>query len=565
MDRSNWKEDFTPGWLFPGLMILSSYMIPFLLFPAQGFWINDNGCKYIQTVSLIRNQFRSASIDWPGADMDPEYLFQPIAFPFGQMIRGKLHGYYSTSFSFLSSWPYRLFGFRGLYLLPLASGLLLLPAVWRMAGQLPCSGLGKPLSLLLVALGTPLWFYSVSFWEHVPAVCLTTWAVFWAQRHMARGGGLSLSVSSALCAASIALRDDFYVFAVALMVYTIAQRREISAALIAGLVGLGCLSPMWISHWISTGNPLGHHVSSVTPFQNGIGPFLEERWIAFKVLLLDAHPDTRISLFLTLPCLFLLCTIPRSGKGWKRLLPGMVLMWACFMAASAAWGHYRSDVPMDWMMRTNGLFVSAPFLTLGFLRGDSASDSRDSSLALLRISLLFCLLYASLSPAVSLIGLHWGARHLLPVFPLLGIPAASFLACLWAGTAKRALCRSGILLLLGLSLLLQLHSLRLLHQRKSFCAELNRIVREREEEIVVAVEWYLPQELAPVFFDKRIFLADTWEKERDLMGLLKRSGVKRILRVAPSSRRRDEALTVGWIKDELDFLSLEIQSLEPCP
>jgi len=94
---------------------------------------------------------------------------------------------------------------------------------------------------------------------------------------------------------------------------------------------------------------------------------------------------------------------------------------------------------------------------------------------------------------------------------------------------------------------------------------LNRIVREREEEIVVAVEWYLPQELAPVFFDKRIFLADTWEKERDLMGLLKRSGVKRILRVAPSSRRRDEALTVGWIKDELDFLSLEIQSLEPCP
>ena len=82
---------------------------------------------------------------------------------------------YSATFAVPSSFPYRLFGDPGLYLLPLAAGLLTLPAVWSLAGMLSGARVGR--AVPLASLGTPLWFYSLTFWEHTPAACLAVWSV----------------------------------------------------------------------------------------------------------------------------------------------------------------------------------------------------------------------------------------------------------------------------------------------------------------------------------------------------------------------------------------------------
>src|SRR5438046_287157 len=60
---------------------------------------------------------------------------------------------------------------------------------------------------------------------------------------------------------------------------------------------------------------------------------------------------------------------------------------------------------------------------------------------------------------------------------------------------------------LALALALQLWSLHLLFRRVAFSAALNDAVMRRPESAVIAVGWFLPQELAHVFYNKQIFLA----------------------------------------------------------
>jgi len=549
-------------WLPPLCGLLPCYLLPFLLLPAKGFWINDGGCKYIQTVSLIRNGYASADIPWPGRALDPELEFQPLAFPFGQKIDGKLYGYYSTAFSLLASGPYLLWGFRGLYVPPLLGALALAPAVWIMAGKLPGARLGQPISLLLVFLCSPVWFYSVSFWEHVPALAFLSWATVLALSHVEKGDVLSLAGAAALCAGAIGLRDDLYLFSAALFGATVFRKRNLKAAAAAGLVGACCLSPLWIAQWLSTGSPLGHHLSSVSPLMNGWRAFVAERWIAFKALLLDAHAATWISLLLSSPCLVLWSWSPAEVRIRGLNRGRLSLAWACMLAAAAGWGHWTAQAPLDWMMRTNGVFASAPFLVLGFHRVSNPGRSATPSSLLLRASLAFSLLYAFLSPATSLVGIHWGCRHLLPVFVLVGVAAGSFIGHRWEKRDWGVPAWSAVVFLVALSFLLQARSLALLHRRKSFSEELNQRVAERQEEVVVAVNWYFPQELGPVFFEKSVFLAQTPEREALLLDRLESQGVKRILRVGSHPRRRRDAVTWARMRDEMGFFDLELQSLE---
>ena len=91
----------------------------------------------------------------------------------------------------LASVPYRVLGSPGLYALPLLGGLLTLPAAWLLVGMIVPIGrsrrIAQPLAVGIAALGTPMWFYSLTFWEHTPAVCLTTWSILFAARYTKSG------------------------------------------------------------------------------------------------------------------------------------------------------------------------------------------------------------------------------------------------------------------------------------------------------------------------------------------------------------------------------------------
>lgn len=135
--------------------------------PPETFFVGDPGVKLVAA---------RAAIEHPSTPFDvslPEIGRQPVPFvdPFFVIHGDHAHAVTSEAFPVLSAPFIALFGIRGAYVLP-ALGFLL--AVWSCA-QL-AAAIGSPSStatvMLTAALGTPLLFYGLEFWEHAPAVAL---------------------------------------------------------------------------------------------------------------------------------------------------------------------------------------------------------------------------------------------------------------------------------------------------------------------------------------------------------------------------------------------------------
>ena len=122
---------------WPIALVASVYIACALWLPDGGFWINDNGLKFIQVEGLLRPGPTSFAIDWPGAAIDPSYRFGPITRGFRHVSDGEVYAAYSPFFALLSAVPFRAFGLIGLYLLPLLGGLLSLWAVQQLASWGP--------------------------------------------------------------------------------------------------------------------------------------------------------------------------------------------------------------------------------------------------------------------------------------------------------------------------------------------------------------------------------------------------------------------------------------------
>lgn len=163
---------FDSPFLFFGVVV--GYVLLFILLPANGFWINDNGLKFIQLQAFQINRFTEFFVPWPGGELDPAFLSAPIKAPFGKIMDGRLYVSYPPLFALISALPYRLLGMRGLYLIPLMAVLLLFLTVQKLGetlGKDPAhaSKSGK-VALLLTALASPVLFYSFTFWEHTLAL-----------------------------------------------------------------------------------------------------------------------------------------------------------------------------------------------------------------------------------------------------------------------------------------------------------------------------------------------------------------------------------------------------------
>ena len=141
--------------ILPAAIVVFAYVSTYLVLPNRGFWINDNGCKFIQMQEIIRSNYHTFSIPWPGEKLDPEFAFNSLPDPFGHVIDGRLFAQSSPVFALVSSFPNRLFGVHGLYVLPVLGGLVMLPAAWCLARELSRSPLTPPVAVLLVGLATP--------------------------------------------------------------------------------------------------------------------------------------------------------------------------------------------------------------------------------------------------------------------------------------------------------------------------------------------------------------------------------------------------------------------------
>jgi hypothetical protein len=523
------------------------YTAAWVLLPHNGLFINDNGCKWIQAEGLIRNGYADASVPWPGKDLDPDLQFPPLGFPFGKMIGGRLYASFSMPFALATSIPLRLFGPGGLTLLPFLSGLLLLPAVAALARLAGAGEWGTGLAVGGVALGTPLWFYACALWEHMPAVCLLAWGLVILLRALQEDRRGAAIVGVLLWGLAACLRDDLVLLAPALVAVPLVLRsRWLQAPLVLPAIFLLSLVPLAMAQWAIVGTPFGLHATSHGALEEGFARYLVDRVVVFRDLILDSHEVAWVSLLVSVPCLLVLVARPRPGTGREAPAAAALLAWSTVLGLLALAGHLRSTAPVWYLPSANGLFAVSPFLILSGLRPSAKEDTQDQErvrTALWIVSVLFLGLYAMTAPPLRVRGIHWGARLLLPLFPLLGVLAAAAAGRFIEVSRGRARVRAVALVgaALAVSMAFEIHGLRLLQAEGRFAARLSEAVARHSETVVVTSSWFVPQELAPVFYSRKIFLARTADGMERLMAMLRSRGVSRVLCIDASRTGEREA------------------------
>ena len=368
---------------WPIALVASVYVGCALWMPDGGFWINDNGLKFIQVQGLLGPGPLSFAIDWPGAAIDPAYRFGPITRGFRTVADGQVFAAYSPFFALASAAPYRLFGPSGLFLLPLLGGLLSLFSVrhlaWMVCDDPRDARRIAALSVLGVGLATPLWFYSLTFWEHAPAVGLGCWCLVVCLKYRADPTPRRAALIGLLAALPIYLRTDAYLFAaVCLLAAWLGSQRRTRDALILGGTLCAALTPLWVLHWVIVGNPLGPHVASQGWSEIEAAAYLSRRIETLGNLLVDGHRNPWWSAAAFLP--FALAGLARLQRATSRtpIAVPLAATGGLFAGVVVMAGHLGAPHPMNWLLASNGLFASAPICILALLPPSGPTARRES-------------------------------------------------------------------------------------------------------------------------------------------------------------------------------------------
>jgi hypothetical protein len=576
----------------PLLWIAVIYLAVFALLRHDGFWINDNGLKFLQVQAIEASHYGDYSLPWPGRAIDPGFEFTPLSPGFGWIVGDRLYASYSPVFALVSSIPHQLFGFPGLVLLPLAGTLAVLLAVRRLAALLSpdlelAAAAGK-IAVVLTALAGPVWFYSFTFWEHTPALAFATWAIVAYVRFLARPTHERAAVLGLLASLTIYFRPEAYLLAALLWGACILRRPQQwrSAATLA-LALVVSLVPLWSFQWLATHHPLGPHLLSQPWGTLDLGSFLSQRLESVENILLNAHGRRAISIAIALPFLVLAATQSRWSDRSPSWLAPLVLAWALCGGLAVLHGHWTAVRPMNWLLRANGLSAVSPIVILAALplaaaRDDTrhenmsvaggpgaARSAEIPSVGSLRRDLLWLLLlnagfYALLVPVVNTSGVHWGCRFALVAYPMLAALSAPVFVQLWRRSGgTRGVTRVLLGATLALSIATQLYSLELLRARKEFSSRLAERIEATPADLIATTRWHIPQDLARIFYQRPIFWTPSRAKERALLARAHASGSRTALLldfVRPGTPAPEGAtlLSDGWLR----FCPLALRRVE---
>ena len=542
------------------VLVTVVYLVTLALLPLHGIWINDNGNRLIQLQGIIASNYRDYSITWPGRSIDPTFDHAPISYPFAVVRNDRLFSLYSPVFPTVSSPFFRLLGWPGLYLLPLVSSVAMLAGLLRLMDTLEVGRRARIYAILIAGLATPIWFYSLTFWEHTIAVCLAVWGMAFIMAYLkdcCPGGGSrrNLVTGAVLSALAIYLRDDMYSMTAALLivlfVYSPGRRLKTAALFMASTIG--ALVPLWLFQWKAIGAPFGLHLQTLLFTTAGITSHLLDRPQVFYNLYVGSSATVWHSLLLTAPFWILFCLNPkmsnRSGSlaiplyGVAAIVTSLVI-YKCFVHAPK---------PIACVGYTSSLFPASPVLIFAFLRFADSSVTPSAGVRLRSILWQVCLVYAVVyglaSPKAASWGIHWGNRLVLVLYPLLAVLCAASLADwerLTPNNALRAnLAAPGsgfkgkkwqaavVALVILLSVAAQVYSISILERKMDFSDRLNQAIAEAPEEAIVTDQWWLGQELYAQFGHKMIFRIQSQQDLDLLTALLASHGYTRLLYVSP--------------------------------
>ena len=563
-----------------------------LAMDRHGVWTVDDALKTIQAEGVLHSNFRDFSLPNGNQVLDPGMRLPPVPPPFARLHEGRLYPVFSPAFAAAGALAVRCAGSAGLLLLPLAGGVLILLGLVRLVRE---AGLGESparSTALCVGLTTPVWFYSLVYWEHSIAAALCVWATVLCLRFLRTGRLRSLGAGTFLAGAAIWFRDDLYVFAFVLLILLGWQIRDQGRGRtircgILGLAGLlAALIPLWVLQQMTVGRPLGWHLSTHLLRTADLLAHLQQRPAVAYNLLLSVQPSVVVSLLLSLPLmaafLFGWMVPARKTRLLGSVLGGFALI-GTGVALARLLGPGGAIPALD---RANSLLIGAPLLALAFLRRDGETPEERF---VRKLVLGHVLLYVLAAPELGSRGIHWGNRFLLPVYALLGVPAVANLNAWWrctqvrgnhdpaadggkdgapelasASTGRRRtpMCRTAVFTRAALSLVLaagfgaQLYSIRLLARMKTHTSRIDREIAARPESIILTDTFWVPPFLTTSFGRKAIFLVRNQAEYRTFLELMNRGGEAEFLYLTPRQDRADFSSDIAIVDRELPFFAL---------
>ncbi len=403
------------------VVILALYigLLSFVLQPLNGFWAGDQGVKLIQIQSLLLQRFQTNALQIPPAQSASTGA-SPLRGQYYEY-QGRTYAMFSDVFAAASAVPFFIFGYPGLYIIPVLSTVVTLFFIGLLGRQLLPSGWSIPL-VLYCGLATSIGFYGLVFWEHAPALACTTIAL-WLTYKTWEGAALRrLAYAGILVGCATWLRNEAILFAPALALACITMPKTLLRSW--AWLGVGVIlgtAPLLVYNAFQFGTPLGPHIAThalaAQQASHGAGfdirAYGSERLDWFGHNLLSASP-------ILLP--------------W--VIAGIVL-WAIGMRLQRAWwpkAQYSGfDIPIflgiaivclgiEWQFsRTihTTLLMTLPTALLVLLPSQPGEQRllHTQRLALVASGYVGLCLLAPLPDG----GAQWGPRLLLPALPALVI------------------------------------------------------------------------------------------------------------------------------------------------
>lgn len=473
----------------------------------EAVYSGDIGVKYVQARALWSHGLASLDIPYPGAFLDPARQFFPLRPPFVMTASGATQAIFSPVAASVQALAVAVAGYRGIILLSVAAAALVLHA----ARTLAPAGTALPL-LLALGLGTPLWFYAVSGWEHAPAVALGTagFACVWRGRASA-----APFLAGAFVGAGASLRDETILLVPGLLLAAWLRRPSFRSLglVVAGaavpLAGAAALEVAWferpaaahLRHAVHLLQSAAHLTDAANPELPVLEPLsLRERYEAVvEYWLLGYANDRAIAAWAAaLLGALLIRGIWRSSAG--------LLLWVCGIIGLAGADLLEVATAPKWLA---GLLRVAPFLVFALV----PTAGEDGTRPLRRVVLFTAAVYLGLAfaGADTWGGKSLGPRLLLPLVPLLAVSAVAAIAALLHARRgpDRWLGRAGAALVLISVALHVLGTIPAYHARNRDDAAAVRAVGSSRDRIVVADDPFTAQLLFPLYYRKIVLLADS--------------------------------------------------------
>ncbi|MDI6785968.1 MAG: hypothetical protein QMD92_04580 [bacterium] len=497
------------------ITLLYGYLTIYTL-PSNTFFTMDNSIRFIHVQSILQNNFKDIYIKYPGEHLDPNFQFFPIRPPWKTLdlhifIKNqKAYSMHPIAFPFLSTYFYKLFGYNGLYLIPILSSLVSLILIYLLANKIiPQYSL---FSLLIMGLCSPLFFYSLLFWEYTLSIMISLLIFYLFCNNKAPSKFLYLFIGILLGINSwIRIETIILSIIIPFTFYFIYPKNTLNTRnvifLIVGFT-LSILPLILYNHWLY-GSAISAHnkyvIKNVSDVQS-ISSFysmLHDKLINFYRLWFNGAVS-RINnaiLFILTFAIFLFSIVQK----YKKILLFLLILFLL----NSLYICYRNY--LHCITFITGLIPVVPYIIFILLVIKKLlQDNHTKYIKFILFSSLSYILFTSII-ADSDGGNQWGPRYLLSVLPILIILSLYSLSIIKSSSSHPKIYQGIFFLLCLFSFFIQCAGFNLLFQGKKSQLVQLKTLENIKSKVVVSYSFGFSTENASLFYKKHFF----WVKDQD--------------------------------------------------